>query len=117
MLTPHIRGLIVGLLIVGVAKLASAQTVSPPLILVSSGVTTAPDGSVYILDSVMFPVISASGQIAFRATLLGTSSPTGVIAGAPGSLQIVARQGDAAPAGGTFSTLAIPCSTRTATWH
>ena len=108
MLTPHIRGFVVGLLIVGTAGPASAQAVSPPSILVNSGFTTAPDGSVYVLDSVMFPVINASGQIAFRATLSGSSSPTGIIAGAPGSLQIVARQGDAAPSGGNFSTLSDP---------
>src|SRR4051812_10348649 len=86
----------------------AAQTASPPVILINSGSTTAPDGSTYILDSVMVPVINASGQIAFRASLVTTSSPTGIIAGTPGSLQIVARVGDAAPSGGNYNVLNDP---------
>jgi hypothetical protein len=86
----------------------AAQTASPPVPLIRSGYTTAPDGSTYALDSVMVPVLNASGQIAFRALLSGTSSPTGIIAGTPGSLQIVARQGDAAPAGGNYNILNEP---------
>src|ERR1700704_375492 len=83
----------------------AAQTASPPVILINSGFTTAPDGSIYVLDSVMVPVINASGQIAFRAILSGTSSSTGIIAGTPGPLQIVARGGDAPPSRGNFNVL------------
>jgi hypothetical protein len=97
--------LTVGLLLVG---RVAAQTAAPPAILIDSGFTTAPDGSIYVLDSVMVPVLNASGQIAFRANLVTTSSPTGIIAGTPGSLQIVAKQGTPAPAGGNYNILNEP---------
>jgi hypothetical protein len=86
----------------------AAQTAAPPAILINSGFTPAPDGSTYVLDTVMAPVINSSGQIAFRALLSGTSSPTGIIAGTPGSLQIVAKTGTAAPAGGNYNILNDP---------
>ncbi|HEX4588890.1 MAG TPA: choice-of-anchor tandem repeat NxxGxxAF-containing protein, partial [Gemmataceae bacterium] len=50
------------------------------------------------------PVLNASGQLAFWAGLSGGSSTEGIFAGVPGSVQAVALQGTAAPAGGTFST-------------
>jgi hypothetical protein len=87
---------------------AAAQTASPPVLLIRSGYTVAPDGSIYVFDSVMTPVINASGQIAFYATLSGPSSRVGIVAGTPGALQIVAKNGDAAPSGGNFSTLNYP---------
>ena len=88
----------------------AAQTASPPAIVVPSG-SAAPGGGVFIIDSVVTPVINASGQIAFRSGLSGAlfpgSSSDGIFAGAPGSLQAVARQGDAAPAGGNYSSFNI----------
>jgi hypothetical protein len=85
-----------------------AQTAAPPAILINSGFTPAPDGSTYVLDTVMVPVLNASGQIAFRSILSGMSSPTGIIAGTPGSLQIVAKTGTAAPSGGNYSGVGDP---------
>jgi hypothetical protein len=86
----------------------AAQTATPPAILINSGFTPAPDGSTYVLDTVMAPVINSSGQIAFRAILSGTSPGTGIIAGTPGSLQIVAKTGTAAPSGGNYSGVGDP---------
>src|SRR4051812_29596022 len=86
----------------------AAQTASPPILLIRSGYTPAPDGSTYVFDSIMTPVINASGQIAFYANLVGLSSPVGIVAGTPGALQIVGKQGDAAPSGGNYSGFNYP---------
>jgi hypothetical protein len=86
----------------------AAQTAAPPAILINSGFTPAPDGSTYVLDTVMVPVLNNSGQIAFRAILSGMSSGTGIIAGAPGALEIVAKTGTAAPSGGNYNSLSDP---------
>lgn len=50
------------------------------------------------------PVLNGAGQVAFTANLTGGSSTAGVFAGAPGSMQAVALQGTAAPAGGNYSS-------------
>ena len=51
------------------------------------------------------PVLNGAGQVAFRATLSGGSSPQGIFVGVPGSLQAAAFSGDAAPAGGNYASL------------
>lgn len=61
----------------------------------------APAGGTY--GGFSFPRMSASGQLAFSASLTGGSSTGGVFAGAPGAIQAVALQGTAAPAGGNYS--------------
>ena len=66
----------------------------------------APAGGNY--SSFGFPVISTSGQLAFNANLTGGSAASGIFAGATGSVQTVALQGNAAPAGGNYSSLSGP---------
>jgi hypothetical protein len=62
---------------------------------------TAPAGGTYARFT--NPLLNAAGQVAFFATLVGGTSPQGIFAGAPGSLQPVALQGAPAPRGGTYS--------------
>ncbi len=54
------------------------------------------------------PGLNNAGQVAFAATLTGGTSTGGVFAGAPGSVEAVALQGSAAPAGGTFNSFRPP---------
>lgn len=68
--------------------------------------TAAPSGGNY--SSFVRPVINDAGQIAFSALLTGGSASTGVFAGVPGSLQTVALQGSAAPAGGNYVSFLAP---------
>ncbi len=63
--------------------------------------TPAPAGGTYNFDF-SDPVLNAAGQVAFTATLSGTSTQ-GVFVGAPGAVQAAALQGSAAPAGGTYN--------------
>ena len=53
----------------------------------------------------MNPVINASGQVAFYASLTGGSSSQGIFVGTPGAVQALVLQNTAAPGGGTFSTI------------
>jgi hypothetical protein len=50
------------------------------------------------------PRVNASGQVGFLASLSG-SSASGIFVGNPGSLQVAALQGTAAPAGGNYYSL------------
>jgi hypothetical protein len=85
--------------------LGSAPTiaqVSPVPVALSD--TLSPAGSVY--TSFGTPVVNNAGQVAFHGNLIGGSSPQGVFVGTPGSVQIVALQGSAAPAGGNYGNFA-----------
>lgn len=53
------------------------------------------------------PPINGSGNVAFGATLTGTTPTRGVFVGAS-SLQAVALQGEASPAGGTYNVFTTP---------
>lgn len=61
----------------------------------------APGGGTF--NTFTSPTLNDAGQIAFTAGLSGGSSSQGIFAGAPGSLQAVARLGTAAPVGGSVS--------------
>lgn len=63
----------------------------------------APGGGTF--GTLTLPVsLNDSGQLAFNASLTtGSSVAQGVFTGTPGSVQAVARQGTAAPAGGNFN--------------
>lgn len=63
--------------------------------------TPAPAGGTY--SGFSGSRINASGQVAFVASLTGGSSTQGVFTGVPGSVQAVALNNTAAPAGGTYS--------------
>ena len=65
--------------------------------------SAAPAGGSY--SSLLFsgPTLNGAGQVAFVAGLTGGSSTQGIFAGTPGSLQTVALQGTAAPAGGIYN--------------
>ena len=69
--------------------------------LIATHGAAAPAGGNY--DRFSSPALNGAGQVAFRADLSGGSSSEGIFAGTPGSLQAVALQGDATPAGGTFT--------------
>jgi hypothetical protein len=62
----------------------------------------APAGGTYTSFGGGFPSLNSAGQVAFSASLTGGSSNTGIFKGTPGSLQAVALQGSAAPAGGNY---------------
>lgn len=87
----------------GVAGGKSAVWAGLPgaLELVAYGETRAPgtpDGvTYYLMDS---PTLSSSGQVAFRSALRGpgtNQNDTGIFAGTPGSVRLVARNGQDAP--------------------
>ena len=63
--------------------------------------TTAPSGGNY--SSLGNVVLNGTGQVAFRTTLTGGSSTDGIYVGVPGSIQTVAIQSAAAPAGGNYN--------------
>lgn len=65
----------------------------------------APAGGNYV--NLYGPALNSSGKIAFYATLSGGSAGSGLFAGAPGSVQAVAVQGGAAPAGGTYGGFSL----------
>ncbi|CAN5187007.1 hypothetical protein BH11PLA2_BH11PLA2_50410 [soil metagenome] len=79
---------------------SAAQTITTPFRVTLSG-TAAPAGGNYSTFS-SSPVLNASGQVAFQATLTGGTSTQGIFAGTPGSLNAAALQGTAAPAGGNY---------------
>jgi hypothetical protein len=69
--------------------------------------TAAPTGGNYNSFNIgpnYSPVLNGSGQVMFTASLTGGTSPYGIFAGVPGSLQTVAVTGTAAPAGGNYDT-------------
>jgi hypothetical protein len=63
--------------------------------------SAAPSGGNY--NDFSYAFINASGQVEFLAGLSG-SSTSGIFVGNPGSIQVAALQGTAAPAGGNYST-------------
>src|SRR5262249_51206211 len=65
--------------------------------------TPAPAGGNYSFLGV--PSLNNAGQVAFASFLTGGPSTQGIFAGTVGSIQAVALQGAAAPAGGNYSTL------------
>ena len=69
--------------------------------------SAAPSGGKYLIFSYS-PVINDAGQVAFEAPLTGGSANAGIFVGTPGSLQTLALQNDAAPGGGTYSSLGVP---------
>ena len=79
---------------------ARGQSAGSPTRIVFSG-TAAPAGGSY--SGFSTPALNNSGQLAFRANLSGGSSSVGIFAGAAGSVQAVALQGTAAPAGGNYN--------------
>lgn len=61
------------------------------------------------LSSLLGVRLNASGQVAFRATLLGTVNDLGIFRGSGGALTQIAREGQASPDGnGTLSFLNDP---------
>src|SRR5439155_384010 len=64
--------------------------------------TAAPAGGTYAHVG-YGPVLNSGGQVAFVSQLNVGATGIGVFAGAPGSVQAVARSGTAAPAGGNYS--------------
>jgi hypothetical protein len=66
--------------------------------------TTAPGGGIYSIlsNNSISPLLNGSGQVAFIAGLSGSTSTQGIFVGTPGSLQSIARNNTAAPAGGNF---------------
>jgi hypothetical protein len=69
--------------------------------------TAAPAGGNYSVFG-STPILNASGQVAYFASLTGGSSTQGLFAGAPGSMQAAALVGTAAPTGGNYSSLGNP---------
>ncbi len=68
--------------------------------------TPAPGGGLY--SFVGFPVINNAGQVAYSSALTGGTSNSGIFIGVPGSVQAIALQGNSAPAGGNYSSFALP---------
>ncbi len=81
-----------------------AQVVVTPVAI--SG-TAAPAGGNYLAFGAGTTVLNASGQVAFADGLSSGSSPSGIFAGSPGALQVVALQNSAAPAGGNYNGLVV----------
>src|SRR5262245_23818623 len=77
-----------------------------PLTRVALSGTPAPAGGTY--GGFDPPRVNGAGQVAFRASLSGGSSTTGIFVGAPGAIQAAALSGTPAPAGGTYDTFGVP---------
>jgi hypothetical protein len=69
----------------------------------------APGGGTFTTFSA--PTINSAGQVAFAAKVTGSPSASGVFSGSAGSLQAIARQGGAAPAGGNYGVFPTSSST------
>ncbi len=79
-----------------------------PLITAALAGTAAPAGGNYS-GTFSQPVLNDLGHIAFRASLTGGTSTTGIFAGAAGfPLATIALQGSAAPAGGNYTGFGTP---------
>ncbi len=85
--------------------LVMPPSVSSQVVVALSG-TAAPAGGNYASFSA--PVLNGLGQVAFEANLGNGSSSSGIFAGAAGSIQSVALQGAAAPAGGNYNGINAP---------
>jgi hypothetical protein len=70
--------------------------------------TSAPSGGNY--TGMLFPALNDSGKMVIAANLSGATFPTGLFAGTPGSVQTIAVEGMATPAGGTYYFLYIPAT-------
>src|SRR5947209_4453397 len=79
----------------------AAGQIAPPFPVAVTGYPAPAGGNYSSFGS--SPVLNGAGQVAFQANLIGGTSTSGIIAGAPGSLQAVALLGTAAPAGGNYS--------------
>jgi hypothetical protein len=79
---------------------------STSLATVALSSSPAPSGGNY--SSFSFPVINNANQVAYRATLTGTTSTEGIFVGLPGSIQAVALRNTPAPGGGSFNALGSP---------
>lgn len=65
----------------------------------------APGGGNHGPSFTSTPTINNAGQVAFFNSLTNTSAAHAIFVGTPGSVAPVARQGEATPAGGTYSAL------------
>ena len=81
---------------------AAASASAAPITIELSG-ATAPGGGTF--SAFTNPVLNASGEVAFAASLTGGTSTSGIFTGTPSSVQAIALQGTAAPAGGNYGTL------------
>jgi len=118
--------------------LNDAGRVAAPTVLTGTGVTTDNDRALLVetatglaiavreddtlpdlpatvrLSTFGFPTggpLNAQDEVAFSATLRGnvtTGNDSAIFAGAPGSLRLIAREGDPDPDGGTFRSLRRP---------
>ncbi len=79
----------------------SAYAAGPALIALSGA--SAPGGGTY--SALSNPAINYGGQVAFDASVTGGTSTSGLFTGTTSSVQAVALQGTAAPAGGSYGTL------------
>lgn len=87
------------------STVASAYAQAAPVLVGLSG-SAAPAGGNY--NSFESPVLNAFGRVAFRSTLSGGPSNQGIFVGTPGSVQAIALQGTAAPAGGNYLSFIEP---------
>ncbi|HEX8324928.1 MAG TPA: choice-of-anchor tandem repeat NxxGxxAF-containing protein [Tepidisphaeraceae bacterium] len=60
----------------------------------------APGGGTY--SSFAIPVVNGTGQVAFFASLTGSTANAGLFAGTPGAIAALARRDTPAPGGGTY---------------
>ena len=82
---------------------AAASASAAPITVALSG-TAAPGGGTF--GAFTNPVLNASGEVAFAASVTGGTSTSGIFTAVPAATpQAIALQGTAAPAGGNYGTL------------
>ncbi len=96
--TWFVAGLVAGLVGWAGPRPAAAQPVRVAL----TG-TAAPAGGNYT-GFTSDPVLNASGQVGYIASLTSGTATSGVFVGAAGAVQSVALQGGSAPGGGTYTS-------------
>ena len=94
------------------ASATSGFAVTGPTPVALSG-AVAPGGTGGTYTNFSNPVLNATGQVAFQASLTGGTSTGGVFTGVPGTVQAVALQNTAAPNGELYGTLYSAATTVT----
>jgi hypothetical protein len=97
--------------LVSAAASATASASIMPTTVALSG-ATAPGGGTF--NAFTNPVLNATGEVAFAASVTGGTSTSGIFTETPASIQAIALQGTAAPAGGNYGNL-FTSSTSTST--
>jgi hypothetical protein len=99
--------------LISAAASASAASASVTPVTIALSGTATPAGGTF--SAFTNPVLNASGEVAFAASVAGGTSTSGIFTGTSAGTQAIALQGTPAPAGGNFGSLYTSSTTTSLT--